>query len=752
MQTFSKEIGGRTLTIEVGKYAGQANGACTVRYGDTVVLATAVMSDNVRDGIDYFPLMVDYEERLYAAGKIKGSRFIKREGKPTDEAVLTGRLIDRSLRPLFNQSMRNDVQVVVTVFSIDQENEPDMPALVAASTALMISDIPWNGPIGAVAIGRVDGEWVINPTNEAKEKSDLYLFLAGTDKKVVMIEAEGKEFDEAAAEKSLEFGQKHMKDVLSLIKEVTEAVGLPKMKPDVAEIDPEEQKLREKMEQKVKDFTAGKLKETLLKKSKLEKEEAITALAHELDEMLKADNEVSKELRAEGVALLNEYLDAEARRLVLEEDIRVDGRKLDEIRPLSAEVGLLPRTHGTGLFQRGETQVLSIVTLGSPGDEQVLDGMEETGKKRYMHHYNFPGFSVGEAKPLRGPGRREIGHGALAEKALVPVLPPQEEFPYTIRVVSEVLSSNGSTSQASICGSTLSLMDAGVPITAPVAGIAMGLVTDEKSGKYKILTDIQGVEDHAGDMDFKVAGTVKGITAIQLDIKIDGLTMDMCREALSGARDARMKILDVLHSAIAEPRKEMSPYAPRITTITIDPEMIRTVIGSGGETINKIIDECGGKDVIKIDIEDSGQVMVTSANADMSAKAIKWIQDLTREIKIGEIYDGTVTQIVSDRNSGSEIGAIVEIAPGKDGMVHISEFSTERIPSVSDIVKVGDPLKVKVVGVDKDRGRISLSVKALSETEPRDPDNGGFRRHGGDRRDFRRGGDNRRDRRPRHRF
>ncbi|MFH0952576.1 MAG: polyribonucleotide nucleotidyltransferase [Patescibacteria group bacterium] len=722
MEAFKAEVGGRELTIETGKYAAQANGACTVRYGDTVVLATAVISDNVRDGIDYFPLMVDYEERLYAAGKIKGSRFIKREGRPTDEAVLTARLIDRSLRPLFDPAVRNDVQVVVTVLSVDQENDPDVISLIAASTALMISNIPWAGPIGAVTMGLIGGEWVTNPTHEAAEKSDLLLFLSGTEEKVVMIEAEGAEFDEAAAMEAIASGQKNLKVIVELIKEVQKKVGVEKTTPDVEEITDEEKAKKNGLEKKVKTFIEGRLKDVLLKtSSKAEKEEAVTSLKHELDNVLKEDNEVTKELRAEGVVQLEQYLDEEARRLVLEEDKRVDGRKLDEIRPLSVEVGILPRTHGSGLFNRGETQVLSIITLGSPGDEQILDTMEESGKKRYMHHYNFPGFSVGEAKPLRGPSRRDIGHGALAEKALIPVLPDQVGFPYTIRVVSEVLSSNGSSSQASVCGSSLALMDAGVPIARPVAGIAMGLVYDEAKGNYKILTDIQGVEDHAGDMDFKVAGTEKGITAIQLDIKVSGLTLDICREALAGAKKARLEILEIMKKAISEPRKELSQYAPRIEAIKINPDLIRTVIGSGGETINKIIEECGGKDITKIDIEDDGTVLVTSTDADMSAKAIKWIKDITREIKVGEVFDGTVTQIMSDRNSGKEIGAIVEITPGKDGMVHISEFSHEHIASVSDVVKVGDKLKVKVRDVDNERGRISLSVKALDESGPLTP-------------------------------
>ena len=753
-QQYSTELGGRTLTIETGKFAAQANGSVTVRYGDTVVLGTAVMSSNVREGMDYFPLLVDYEERLYAAGKIKGSRFIKREGRPSDEAILTARLVDRSIRPLFNQAARNDVQVVITVLSVDQENDSDIVALIAASAALSISNIPWSGPIGAVRVGQINGEWVLNPTYEAREKSELDLVLAGTKDEHIMIEASGNEVEEATVLGALEFAQKWVKKVIELVEEVVKKEGQEKAEFGSLKMSDEEKAAREKIAEKVKAFANGKLRDILTAQDKSVRKEKRVALEAELDEMLKKDNEVTKDQRASGLNVLEELFEEEARRLVLEEGIRVDGRKLDEVRPLSASAGLLPRTHGSGLFQRGETQVLSIVTLGSPGDEQLLDTMELSGKKRYMHHYNFPGFSTGEVKPIRTPARREIGHGALAEKALMPMLPPKETFPYTIRVVSEVLSSNGSSSQASICGSTLALMDAGVPIKAPVAGLAMGLITDLKTRKFKVLTDIQGIEDHSGDMDYKVAGTAKGITTIQLDIKLGSIPHAVSVETLEAAKKARLKILGVMAEAIAEPRKELSPYAPRIVSIQIDPEKIREVIGKGGETINKIIDECGGQDVTKIDIEDSGLVMITSHSKEMSDRAITWIQNLTREIQPGEIIEGTVAKIVTDRMSGKEIGAVVDLYPGKDGMVHISELSVNRVNTVGDAVKIGDKVKVKVLDVDKERGRISLSIKQLDPSY--DPANdvrrsvsgprggfgggsrGGFR--GGDRRGPRGGG------------
>ncbi|MFA6588654.1 MAG: polyribonucleotide nucleotidyltransferase [Patescibacteria group bacterium] len=712
IKTFSAEIGGKTLTIETGKYAGLANAACTVRYGDTMVLAAVVLSNTIREGIDFFPLMVEYEERLYAAGKIKGSRFIKREGRPTDEAVLTGRMIDRSIRPLFDDRMRNDVQVSILVLSVDQENDPDIPSLIGAATVLTMSEIPWNGPIAGVRVGQIGGEWVLNPTTEAREKSDLDLILAGSAEKAVMIEAGAKQVKEETILEAVKFGQKHIKKIVDLINEVVKATGKEKINPmSNAEADEE----REKVKAKVEAFLTKEKRNSIFASTvKKDQKAVIETLTKELDEQLKADNEVSKDMRLAGITMLSEMIDHAALTYVLETGKRVDGRAYDEIRPLSAEVAFIPRTHGSGLFQRGETQVLSTITLGSPGDEQTLDGMEETGKKRYMHHYNFPPYSVGEAKPNRGPGRREIGHGALAERALEPVLPPKETFPYTIRVVSEVLASNGSTSQASACGSTLALMDAGVPIIEPVAGIAMGLLVDpNKPENYKVITDIQGIEDHSGGMDFKVAGTKNGVTAMQVDIKVDGLTMAMVEEALAGAKKARLKILEVMKGAIAEPRKELSPYAPRITTLQINPELIREVIGKGGETINKIIDECGGADVIKIDIEESGLIFITCTSAEMATKAEDWIKNITREMQPGEIIEGTVTQIMKDRNSGAEIGAIVELAPGKDGMVHISEFASARIRAVSDVVQVGQKLKVKVMEVDKERGRISLSVKAL---------------------------------------
>lgn len=735
-QKFETEIAGKKLIIETGKLAEQAHGSCTVRYGDTVVLATAVMSSNIREGIDYFPLLVDYEERLYAAGKIKGSRFIKREGRPSDDAILISRLVDRAIRPFFNLEMRNDVQVVITVLSVDQENDSDIFSLIAASCALHLSNIPWAGPVACLRVGQINGEWVLNPSYTAREKSDFDLVVAGTAEKVVMMEARAKETKEEIILEGIAFGQKHLKKIIDLIEEVRKKVGAEKIKGDFEEMTSEEKTTFEKLENKVKAFTVGKLKELLKIKDKVKHEEELTKLKEELEQTLKEDNEVSKEMRERAPLLLQELLDAEAQRLVLAENIRVDGRALAEVRPVSCEVGVLPRTHGSGLFNRGETQVLSIITLGSPGDEQVLDTMEESGKKRYMHHYNFPAFSVGEVAPLRGPGRREIGHGALAEKAIEPVLPNKEEFPYTIRVVSEVLSSNGSTSQASVCGSSLALMDAGVPIKKPVAGIAMGLIIDEETGKYKILTDIQGIEDHSGGMDFKVAGTADGVTALQLDVKVSGLTLEICQETFTRAKKARLEILEKMNQVIPAPRPELSPYAPRIYTLKIDPAKIREVIGRGGETINKIIDECGGRDVTKIDIEDDGLVMITSHNPEMGNKALDWVKNLTREVAIGEILEGTVTQIMRDRNNeAKEIGAIVELFPGHDGMIHISEFSYDRIGKVSDVVKVGDKIKVKVVDVDKERGRVSLSVKALL------PDTGMRKEYS---RDFRDQRDNRR--------
>ncbi|MBP9802262.1 polyribonucleotide nucleotidyltransferase [Patescibacteria group bacterium] len=706
-QKFSTEIGGQKLEVEIGKLAQQAHGSCTVTYGETVVLATAVTSSSPREGIDYFPLMVDYEERLYAAGKIKGSRFIKREGRATDEAVLTSRLIDRSIRPLFKESERNDVQVVITVLSYDGINAPDFPSVIAASIALGISPIVWDGPLAGISIGHIGGEWVINPSVEAKAKSDLELFVSGSAKEVIMIEAGAKQVPESVMFEGIQFANKHLARLVEFINSVIKEVGKQK---NVVKLDEETMTARNLVKNKVSEFLATKDLSACFDADKSKMKAAIVAIEEELNDILKADNEVSKDMRAMGLGMIDQALELAFKNLVLEKKQRPDGRKFDEVRPLAAEVALLSRTHGSGLFTRGETQVLSIVTLGAPGDEQTLDGMEDSGTKKYMHHYNFPGFSVGEVKPLRGPGRREIGHGALAEKALVPVLPENEIFPYTIRVVSEVLGSNGSSSQASICGSTLSLMDAGVPIIAPVAGIAMGLVRDDQNpDRYQLLTDIQGIEDHAGHMDFKVAGTKDGITAIQLDIKLGGISYKIVEETLAAARVARLHILEVMAQAISAPRTELSPYAPRITTLHIDPDKIRDVIGTGGKIINEIIDKCN----VAIDIEQDGTVMITSHDEEGAAKAKAWVENIVREVMVGEIYEGKVIQIVKDKIRGSEIGAIVELLPGKDGMVHISEVDHTRINKVTDKINVGDVVKVKVVEIDKEKNRTSLSIKAL---------------------------------------
>lgn len=712
---FEHEISGRKLTVEVGRLANQTHGSCTVRYGDTIVLATAVMG-NLREGDDFFPLTVDFEERLYAAGKIKGSRFMKREGRPSDEAILSSRLVDRSIRPLFDERMRNEIQVVLTVFSVDGENDSDFPALVAASIALSLSKIPWNGPIGGVAVAYHDGQYTINPTTEQLQKAELELFVSGTENTVLMIEALGKQADEAVFMQALSLAQREITSLVNFIAGIQKEIGAAK--ETIAFEESEEKKHMVQTVKTVVDETVEKnIGNIFGNYSKTERQSAEEKL---LDEILKKVSELNLDESALLLAekLFEEKTAAEAIALAIRDKKRVDGRALDEVRALSCEVGLLPRTHGSGLFNRGETQVMSIVTLGAPSDEQTLEGMEENGSKRYMHHYNFPGFCVGEVKPIRSPGRREIGHGALAEKALVPVLPDKAVFPYTTRVVSEVLSSNGSSSQASICGSTLALMDAGVPILAPVAGIAMGIMIDE-SGTYEILTDIQGVEDHSGFMDFKVAGTKTGMTAVQLDVKNRGLSLQMCEETLAKAKKARHQILDVMSAVIAEPRKELSPYAPRILTLQIDPEKIGEVIGKGGETINAIIDECGGKDMCKIDIEDDGLVLVTAKGKE-GERAIEIIKSIVKEIMPGEVYEGRVVKIVTDRMSGKEIGAVVELAPGKDGMVHISELSHRRVPTVSDEVSLGDTITVKVVSVDREKGRVSLSRKAMMKDDFKD--------------------------------
>jgi len=691
-EIFTTQIGGRDLVIETGKLAKLASGAVTVRYGDTVVLATAVVSAEAKEDMDYFPLLVDYEERLYAAGKISGSRFIKREGRPSDRAVLTCRLIDRPIRPLFPKNYRNDVQVIITVLSFDGENDPDIAAIIAASAALSQTVAPFEGPVSAVRVGMIDGKYIINPTSEEMEKTVLDLVVAGNKEKVMMIEAKAKEVSEKEFVEAIRIGQEALQPGIEIQKKL------------MAETKHKVEEVELPIVADVKGYVGEKLATAIYEADKAKREEQLSAFEAEVLKNFEG-NYKQTELKN----IFASLVEKEVRKAVIEKEIRPDGRKLDEIRPIDIEVGLLPRTHGTGLFTRGQTQVMSIVTLGAPGEEQVIETMEEEGTKRYMHHYNFPPFSTGEVKPIRGVSRREIGHGALAERGLLAVIPSKEEFPYTIRVVSEVLASNGSSSMASTCGSTLALMDAGVPIKAPVAGIAMGLMTNEKG--YKVLTDIQGIEDFAGDMDYKVTGTKDGITAVQMDTKLKGLDIVILEEATMKARTAIDFILAKIAAVIAEPRKELSPYAPRITSLRIDPEKIGELIGPGGKNIRKIIEECGGNEIISIDIEDDGLVMISSTDSAMAKKAEEIITGTMREPEIGEIFEGPVVQILKDRMRGNEIGAIVQILPNKDGMVHISQISNERIEKVSDKVKVGDIVKVKVVDVDKEKGRISLSIK-----------------------------------------
>jgi len=690
-QKFERQINGGSLVIETGKLALQANGSVTVQYGGTVILATATMNDGAREGVDFFPLMVDYEERLYAAGKIKGSRFIKREGKPTDEAILSGRIVDRTIRPLFNGRMRNDVQVVLTILSVDQENDPDVISVIGASIALGLSDIPWDGPVGAVRVAKVDGQMILNPTYEQREKSLFEIFLTGKDNKINMIEAAAKEIPEAELVEAMRFGQKYIAELEDFQKEIISKLGKEKKAAKLMQA-PEE------IEAQMKKFVEGKIEGAVLEKDKLTRNANMSALKKSLLDFVAED--LGKEYVEIAKLVLDEEIDAFVHQVAIRDNKRVDGRKMDEVRDISAEVAVLPRTHGSGLFNRGETQALTVLTLGAPGDEQTIDGMKEETTKRFMHHYSFPPFSVGEVKPMRGPGRREIGHGALAEKAIEPLIPSREVFPYTIRLVSEVLGSNGSSSQASICGSALALMDGGVPIPRLAAGIAMGLMSD-KNGGYKVLTDIQGPEDHYGDMDFKVAGTEQGVTAIQMDVKIDGIPLEILEEAIGKAREARVHIIGIMSSAIEKPREEMSPYAPRITSFRINPDKIRDVIGPGGKIINAIIAETG----VSIDIEDDGMVLITSKNAEEAQRATDWIQDITREVLPGEVYQGKVVKIMA-------FGAFVEILPGQEGLVHISELAPSRVEKVEDVVNVGDIIAVKVKNID-DQGRINLTHKGV---------------------------------------
>ena len=693
---YSVELGGRTMTFETGRLAKQANGSVLVRYGDTVVLVAATASAAPREGVDFFPLTVDYEEKLYAAGKIPGNWF-RREGKPTTKAILSARLTDRPIRPLFPEGFRNDVQIVVTVLSIDGDNAPEILGVNGASAALTISDIPFEGPIGAVIVGRVDGQFVINPTAEQEERSDMHLVVAGTEKAVLMVEAGAKEVPEEIMLDAILYGHEVIKTkIIPLIKQMQEEVGKPKREVQLFQPDPE-------LEKAVREAATEKLRNAVRNPDKLAREEAVAAVGEEIQEQLAERFPDSAKAIA---ALLKTILKEEVRKAILDEGIRPDGRRLDEIRPIECAVDVLPRPHGSGLFQRGQTQVLSICTLGTLGDVQHLDDLTLEEEKRYMHHYNFPPYSVGEARPMRGPGRREIGHGALAERALEPVIPSEEEFPYAIRVVSEVLESNGSTSMGSVCGSTLSLMAAGVPIKAPVAGVAMGLVEDPETGRYAVLTDIQGIEDALGDMDFKVAGTAKGVTALQMDMKISGTSREILSKALAQAREGRMFIMQKMLECIPEPRKELSPYAPRIIVMKIHPDKIRDVIGKGGSTINKIIESTKvGNQKVDINIEDDGTIHIASVNQEAGQKAVKMIEALTKDPEPGDIYVGKVTRLMN-------FGAFVEILPGKEGLVHISQLAEERVNKVEDVVNVGDEITVQVTEIDK-LGRINLSRKAV---------------------------------------
>ena len=696
-KSYSTKLAGRELTVETGKICGLANGSVVVKYGDTVVMVNVTAAKEPKEGIDFFPLSVDYEEKLYSVGKIPGS-FTKREGKPSDKAILTSRAIDRPLRPLFPKDFRNDVCVTATVLSVDQDNSPEVCAMIGAAAALEISDIPFNGPTAAVAVGWVDDEIVINPTVEQRNKSKLTATVAGTLEKITMIEAGADEIPNEKMLEAIKTAHNEIKNICNFISEIKAEIGKPKFEYQSFAV---EKDFYEDIVANFKDRMYQDVQAT----DKEVRDANIDKITEDINSYVaeKYGEEAVEERKMEIADSIHDLEKACVREMILEEHKRPDGRKIDEIRPLLCEVGVLPRVHGSAIFTRGQTQVMSIVTLGMKSEEQMLDGIDEETEKRYMHQYNFPSYSVGEARPSRGPGRREIGHGALAEKALVPVIPSEEEFPYAIRVVSEVLSSNGSTSQASICGSTLALMDAGVPIKKPVAGISTGLVTDKNDpSRYIMLTDIQGIEDFFGDMDFKVGGTKDGITAIQVDIKIDGLTYDIISEAFERTKVARDYILDnIMLPVIDKPRADISKYAPRILTTKINPEKIKDVIGTGGKTINKIIDETG----VKIDIEDDGQVCIYSNDMESAQKAMKMIEIITREIEAGKIYDGVVTKIMS-------FGAFVDLGGGKEGLLHISKISNKRVDKVEDVLAVGDEITVKVTDIDN-QGRINLSMKEL---------------------------------------
>ncbi|MBU2036624.1 polyribonucleotide nucleotidyltransferase [Patescibacteria group bacterium] len=697
---FTRDFGGRALRVEVGELAQQANGSVLVTYGDSTVLATAVLNPKTKERCDYLPLTVDYEEKLYAAGKIKGSRFIKREGRAQDSAITKGRFIDRTLRPRFNQAIRNEIQVAITVLSYDKANDTDVLGILAASLALSISDIPWDGPVAGVRVGRAqlgvgrqDSQFIINPTFEERVAGDLEIVVAGTAQKINMMEAGAKELPEEEMLAAIAAGQKANEELITFQNEI------------IAELKPQKKQLEIKsisaeLKNKVGKFLEDKLDEAIFAKEKHTRQNRLGQLHYDLVKFIReSETEEVDDKVSLAASFFEERIDATVHTNILKNERRPDNRKLNEVRELSCRVGVLARTHGSALFNRGNTQALATVTLGSPGDKQIIDGLEEEYKKRFIHHYNFPPFSVGETGGFRGPGRREIGHGALAERVLMQLIPDEKDFPYTIRVVSEILSSNGSSSMASVCGSSLALMDAGVPIKSPAAGIAMGLMIDTDGKKYKVLTDIQGPEDHHGDMDCKIAGTAQGVCGLQMDVKIEGVDLNILRDTLAQAKEARLHILQCMNNAIATARPNLSPFAPRIITIQINPDKIRDVIGPGGKVINEITAQTG----VKIDIEDSGLIFVTSIDEASAQKAVEWIKNLTHEVTAGEIYQGKVTRLIN-------FGAFVEILPGQEGLVHISELAPFRVERVDDIVKVGDSVTVKVKNID-DMGRINLTMR-----------------------------------------
>ena len=693
-KVFKTMYAGRELTVETGKTCELSNGSCWVRYGETVVMANVTASVKPREGVDFFPLSVDYEERLYSVGRIPGS-FMKREGKPSEKAILTSRVVDRPIRPLFPKDMRNDVSVVMTVLAVDPDNSPEICGMIATSVAISISDIPWNGPIGGISVGLVDGEIILNPTLAQRERSDLNLTVAGTMEKIVMIEAGANEVDDDTMLKAIMTGHEEIKKIVAFISDIQKEIGKKKFEFESMEVDHD-------LFDAIEELVGEKVKVALDTNDKNVREERLNPIKDEVHEKF-------DEQYPEKIAMIDECIYKLQKKIVrnwLYEGKRVDGRGIDEIRPLAAEVGVLPRVHGSGLFTRGQTQVLTVATLGPVSDSQRIDGLDEEDSKRYMHHYNFPSYSVGETKPSRGPGRREIGHGALAERALEPVIPSVEEFPYALRLVSEVLSSNGSTSQGSICGSTLALMDAGVPIKAPVAGISCGLITRD-DGSFMTMVDIQGLEDFFGDMDFKVGGTHKGITAIQVDIKVDGLTPEIIKEAFAKTHKARDYILDeIMLKAIPEPRKEVGKYAPKMLQTKVPVDKIREVIGQGGKVIQKISADCN----VKIDINDEGNVFISGIDMENAKKALQIVETIANDPEIGAIYKGKVVRIMN-------FGAFVEIAPGKDGLVHISKLDKQRVEKVEDVVSIGDEIVVKVMEIDS-QGRINLSRKdALADIE-----------------------------------